>query len=135
LDRRQATTSRKSSSGFISMIEVEVNLPPLAAASHTSSNSSAREVARMIASLVELSAASMRVRRSFCTSVLDLSSAWSKFSNAKDTLSTRRCNSSANSDVNVSFSSDMNDITPTTCPCTSKGNDAPEFVPSSRALW
>src|SRR5947207_15884062 len=62
-----ATTSRYSLSGFISAMEVNVNLPPLAAASHTSSNRSARDDARMIASLVELSAASIRVRRSFWT--------------------------------------------------------------------
>jgi hypothetical protein len=60
-----ATTSRKSLSGFIIAMEVKVNLPPFAAASHTSSNSSVRDDARMIASLVELSAASMRVKRSF----------------------------------------------------------------------
>ena len=62
---------------------VEVNLPPFAAAWHTSSNSSLRDFARMIASLVALSAASMRVRRSFCSSVLAFSSARSKFSERK----------------------------------------------------
>jgi len=86
---------------------VELNLPPIAAASHTSSNSSARDDARMIASLVALSAASMRVRRSFWTSVLALSSARSKFSSANDTLSANRCSSSENSAVKVSLSSDM----------------------------
>src|SRR5213080_1555335 len=60
-----ATTSRYSLSGFTIAIEVKVNLPPFAAASHTSAYSSARDDARMIASLVALSAASMRVRRSF----------------------------------------------------------------------
>ena len=81
-----------------------MNLPPLAAASHTRSNNSARDVARMIASLVALSAASMRVRRSFWISVRALSSAWSKFSSANDTLSAKRCSSSENSGVKVSLS-------------------------------
>ena len=88
----------------------------------------------MIASLVALSAANMRVKRSFWTSVLVFSSARSKFSSANETLSTSRCSSSANSGVNVSFSRDMKDITPTICPCTHRGNEAPEFVPSLRAL-
>ena len=78
-----ATMSRYSLFGFTSAMVVEVNLPPLAAASHTSSNSSLRDFARMIASLVALSAASMRVRRSFCSSVLAFSSARSKFSERK----------------------------------------------------
>ena len=43
----------------------EVNRPPFAAASHTISNSSVRDLARMMASLVALSAANIRVRRSF----------------------------------------------------------------------
>ena len=102
-----ATTSRYSLSGFISAMEVKVNLPPFAAASHTRSNSSARDDARMIASLVALSAASMRVRRSFWTSVRALSSARSKFSSANDTLSANRCSSSENSEVKVSLSSDI----------------------------
>ena len=61
-----------------------------------------RDLARTIASLVALSAANMRVRRSFCSSVLAFSSARSKFSSANDTLSASRCSSSANSGVNVS---------------------------------
>ena len=44
---------------------VELKRPPLAAASHTSSCSSVRDFARMIASLVALSAANMRPSRSF----------------------------------------------------------------------
>ena len=36
-----ATTSRYALSGFISAMEVKVNLPPFAAASHTNWNSSA----------------------------------------------------------------------------------------------
>ena len=44
---------------------VDVNLPPPAAASHTRSNSSSRDLARMMASLVALSEANIRVRRSF----------------------------------------------------------------------
>ena len=83
---------------------VEVNLPPCRAASHTSSNNSLRDLARMIASLVALSAANMRVRRSFCSSVLAFSSARSKLSSANDTLSASRCSSSTNSGVNASFS-------------------------------
>ena len=38
------------------------------------------------------------------------------------------------SGVKVSFSIDMKDITPTICPCTHRGNEAPEFVPSLRAV-
>ena len=66
---------------------VEVNLPPVAAAAQTRSNSSVRDFARMIASLVALSAANIRASRSFCSSVLAFSSARSKFSSANETLS------------------------------------------------
>ncbi len=52
---------------------VELNLPPCAAASHTSSNISVRDLARMIASLVALSAANIRVSRSFCSSAFAFS--------------------------------------------------------------
>jgi hypothetical protein len=86
----------------------------------------------MIASFVALREASMRVRRSFWTSVLALSSARSKFSSANDTLSVSRCSSSANSAVNVSFSEEMKNITPTGCPETRSGNAAPDIAPS---LW
>ena len=108
-----ATMSSSSLSGLTRAMVVEVNLPPFAAALHTSSNSSARDLARMIASLVALSAANIRVRRSFWLSVLAFSSARSKFPIANDTLSASRCSSSANSGVNVSFSEEMKNMTPT----------------------
>ena len=85
-------------------MDVAVNLPPSAVAWHTRSNNSLRVVARTIASLVALSAASMRVRRSFCSSVFAFSSARSNVSSANDTLSASRCSSSVNSGVNASFS-------------------------------
>ena len=68
----EAAIRRNSSPGSASAIVVEVNLPPSTAAAQTSSNISARDLARMIASLVALSAANMRVSRSFCSSVLRL---------------------------------------------------------------
>ena len=129
-----ATMSRYSLFGFTSAMVVAVNFPPLAAASHTSSNSSLRDLARIIASLVALSAASIRVRRSFCSSVLAFSSARSKLPSAKDTLSASRCSSSANSGVNVSICEEINSITPTDCPSTSSGNAAPDLAPSLRMI-
>ncbi len=68
----------------------QLNFAPSAAASHTSSNSSARDFARMIASLVALSAANMRESRSFCASALAFSLARSKLSSATDTFSAIR---------------------------------------------
>ena len=72
------------------MMLVELNRPPFAAASHTSSNSSVRDVARTIASLVALSAASMRASRSFWASALAFSLARSKLSSANETFSAIR---------------------------------------------
>ena len=69
---------------------VELNLAPFTAASQTSSNSSARDFARMMASLVALSAANIRVRRSFCASVFAFSAARSKLSSATETFSAMR---------------------------------------------
>jgi hypothetical protein len=47
-------------------------------------------------------------------------------------LSASRCSSSANSGVNVCFSEEMKNITPTARPATISGNAAPDMAPS---LW
>ncbi len=60
-----ATILSRSLPGVTNAMVAEVNLPPFAAASHTISNSSLRDLARMMASLVALSEANIRVRRSF----------------------------------------------------------------------
>ena len=71
-------------------ILAELKRPPCAAASQTSSYSSVRVLARMIASLVALSAANMRVNRFFCSSALAFALARSKLSSANETFSAIR---------------------------------------------
>ena len=98
-----------------------VNLPPFAAASHTSSNSSVRDLARMIASLVALSAANMRVRRSFCASAFAFSSARSKLSSANDTFSAIRASSATISSSAAQDLPTKNSRTPTLSPALIRG--------------
>ena len=86
----------------------------------------------MIASLVAPSAANMRVRRSFCSSVFAFSSARSKLPSAKDTLSASRCSSSANSArERVLFWEEMKSITPTGCPRPAAETRRPTLRPRS----
>ena len=88
----------------------------------------------MIASLVSLSAANMRVSRSFCSSALAFSSARSKLSSAKETFSASLSSSSTNSGVNASFSGRENSITPTACSADEQRKAAPDRVPSCTRL-
>ncbi len=109
-----------------------MNLPPVAAASQTSWYNSLRDFARMIASLVALSAANMRDSRSFCSSARAFSSARSKLASANDTFSASRCNSAIISGLKVPNSLDRNTSAPIASPFLSNGNAAPDLLPLSR---
>jgi len=129
-----AAISRKSLSRLARLMVVEVNLPPFAAASHTISNSCGRDLARMIASLVALSAANIRLSRSFCSSVFCFSSTRSKLSRANETFSASLPRSSTRSSVNAASSQERKRSTPTALsPFFSKGKLAPDRVPSCLA--
>ena len=113
---------------------VELNRPPFAAASHTSSNSSVRDVARTIASLVALSAASMRPRRSFWASALAFSPARSKFSSANETFSAIRAISAMISSSSAHDFPTKNISTPMLSPALISGTATQAVTPVSRAV-
>ncbi len=129
-----ATVSMSSLSDLARMMLVELNRPPFAAASHTSSNSSARDVARTIASLVVLSAPSMRASRSFWASAFAFSLARSKFSSANETFSAIRAISATTSSSSAHDLPTKNISTPTLCPDLISGTATQAVTPVSRAV-
>ena len=129
-----ATISIMSMSDLARRMLVELNRPPFAAASHTSSNSSAREVARTIASLVVLRADSMRASRSFWASVFAFSLARSKFSRANETFSAIRAISATISSSSAHDSPTKNINTPTLWPDLISGSATQAVAPVSRAV-
>ena len=127
-----ATFSRNSASGFSSAIAVEVKSPPRSAASQTNSNSSARDLARVIASFAALSAANMRVVRSRCSSALAFSAARSKLSSAKETFSAMRENSAMISSSVAHARPTKNISTPMLLPPLIMGTATQAMTPASR---
>ena len=110
---------------------VELNLPPCAAAWQASSNISVRDFARMIASLVALSAANIRVSRSFCSSALAFSFARSKLSSANETFSAIRASSAMISSSTAHDLPTKNVRTPTLSPALIRGTATQATTPVS----
>src|SRR5216683_7665303 len=129
-----AAIRRNFPAGSASAMVAELNVPPKTAASHTSSNSCARVLARMIASLVALRASNIPVRRSFCFSAFAFSSARSKCPRAKETFSASRCRSSTSSGVNVPNSGELKMSTPAGRSPLSNGSAAHDLTPLRMAL-
>ena len=117
----EATILKESLSGLTRRMLVELNRPPCAAAVHTSSNISVRDLARMIASLVALSAANIRVNRSFCSSAFAFAFARSKLSSANETFSAIRASSAMISSSAAHDLPTKNITTPTLCPALIRG--------------
>ena len=131
----EATTRRNSELGSASAIVVELNFAPCTAPAQTRSNSSVRERARMIASLVALSAANIRASRSSCSSTFAFSSARSKFSRANETFSPIRASSAMISLSAAQAWLTQNIKTPMLLRNLTSGTATQATIPRSRAAW